>query len=165
MKKIIILLSIAAVALTACQQAPETVTVDIETETAALNELFDSFNAAGIAGDAATQASYLLEDGVYCGTDPSEFFTKQEITDMWTQMYAESGLDITFISERAVKVAPDGNSAVVVDQYMFPVYTPKIPWRNVYHLIKTDDKWMILFFSAAFVPKNEDIPKLNAAME
>ncbi len=138
---------------------------DTEAEKAALNELFDKFNSAFNANDAATLASYLTEDGLFCGSDPSEFWNKQEITDLWTEMFANSDPEITIISERMIKIAPDGNSATVVDQYMLPMFTPKIPWRDVYHTVKINGKWKINFFSASLTPKNKDITKLNAALD
>lgn len=165
MKKIYLILSIAVVVITACQQTPKTVPVDIEAEKAAIDSLFDQFNVSFNAQDAATLASFLTEDALCCGTDPSEFWNKQEITDLWIQMFTDSDPAINMIGERKIKVAADGNSAIAVDQYMFPMITPKIPWRNVYHLVKTNDNWMILFFSCGFIPKNEDIPKLNEALE
>ena len=138
---------------------------DTEAEKTAINELFEKFNSAFNANDAATMASYLAEDALFWGTDPSEFFNKQEGTDLWTQMFAESDPEINFISERVIKVAADSNWAIVVDQYMFPMFTPKIPWRNVYNTVKMNGEWKIMFISSSFIPKNEDIPKLNAALE
>ena len=165
MNKIFIVLSIAVLALTACQQTPQTVPVDIEAEKAALDELFDNFYSAFKSQDVSTLVSYLAEDALFCGTDPSEFWDKQEITDLWTQMLAEITPELDLMGDRIIRVAADGNSAVVVDQYKFPLYTPKIPWRNVYHLVKTDENWMILVCSSALIPLNEDLPKLNDALE
>jgi ketosteroid isomerase-like protein len=167
MKKVYLILSVAVVVITACQQKPETVPVNIEAEKAAIDSIFDKFNAAFNAQDVATLASYLTEDALCCGTDPSEFWNKQQITDIWTQAFADSTPkpELNLISEREIKVAADGNSAIVVDQYMLPIITPKIPWRNVYHLVKTNDNWMIIFLNCGFIPKNEDIPKLNKALE
>ena len=138
---------------------------DTEAEKATLNELFDKFNSAFNANDAEILASYLTEDVLGCGTDPSEFFNKQEMTDLWTQSFDKSDPEITIIGERMIKVAPDGNSASVVDQFMMPMYTPKIPWRNVYHTVKINGEWKIIFFSMSFIPKNEDVAKLNAALD
>ena len=138
---------------------------DTEAEKAAITDLFDKFNSVFNEKDVATLASYLTEDGLFCGSDPSEFWNKQQITDVWTQLFAEADPEINFISERVIKVASDGNSAIVVEQYLSPMFTPKIPWRNVLHLVKTNDNWMITFFSASLIPKNEDIPKFNAALE
>ena len=80
-------------------------------------------------------------------------------------MLADSTPGFDLIGEREIKVAPDGKSAVVVEQYMWPAFTPKIPWRNVYQVIKSDDQWKIHFFSCALIPKNEDLEKLNQALE
>ncbi len=138
---------------------------DTEVEKAALNVLFDKYNSAFNANDSAILASYLTEDGLFCGTDPSELYNKQEVTDELTQMFSESDPEITIIDERIIKVAADGNWAIVVDHYMFPMFTPKIPWRSVYHTVKINGEWKIIFFSYSFIPKNEDIPKLNEALD
>lgn len=165
MKNIYIIFSIAAVMMTACQQTPKTASVDIEAEKAVIDSIFDTFYAAFSAKDVATLTSYLTEDVLCCGTDPSEFWNKQQITDLWAQMLADSAPEINYISERKIKVTADGRSAVAVDQYMMSAFSPKIPWRNVYHLVKTNDHWMIEFFSSSFIPKNEDIQKLNEALD
>jgi enterochelin esterase-like enzyme len=73
--------------------------------------------------------------------------------------------EIKYIGERVIRVAADGNSATVVIQYIMPVFSPKIPLRDVHKVVKTDDKWMIDFFSTTFIPKNEDVPAINKAVE
>jgi len=166
MRKTYFILMIAVVVITACQQTPKTIPVDIEGEKDAIAAIFDKFYSAFGEQDVATLTSYLTEDVLFCGTDPSEFLNKQQITDEWTKMFADSTFEISFIIDKQeIKVAPDGNSAIVVDQYMLPTFTPKIPWRTVSYLVKTNDKWMILFMSFSFIPKNEDIPKLNEALD
>ena len=165
MKKICIMLSIAVVVITACQQTPKTSPVDIEAEEAAVNALIDKLHTAMKAQDVATLTSFITEDMVCCGSDPSEFWNKQQIKDLWTQMLADMSPEINIIGKRVIKVATDGNSAIAVDQYFMPMYTPNIPFRNVYHLVKTNGNWMILFFSSALIPKNEDLPKLNEAVD
>ncbi len=165
MKKILYALILPVMIITACKPTPKPAPVDIDAEKAAVSALFDKFNAAFSANDAAALATFLTEDALSCGTDPSEFWNKQQITELWTQVLADSTPEINYISKRVVKVAADGNSATVVEQYMLPSITPKIPWRNVYHLVKTNNNWMIDFFSCSLIPKNEDIPKLNEAVE
>jgi hypothetical protein len=165
MKKIVFILSIAALVFTACQQTIKPIPVDLEAEKAAVDSVFVKFNAAFNAGDAAIMASFLSEDLIFLGTDPGEAMTKQQIVDLWKQMFADTLLKIDLIGERRIKVAPDGNSAVSVDQYYFSMFTPKIPWRNQYHLVKINNKWMIFFGSSNLIPMNEDIPKLNKALE
>jgi ketosteroid isomerase-like protein len=157
---------IAVVVITACQQTPKTIPVDIEGEKDAVAAILDKYYSAINEQDVATLTSYLTEDVLCCGSDPSEFWNKQQITDEWTQMFADSTFEISFIIDKQeIKVAPDGNSAIVVDQYMLPTFIPKIPCRNVSYLVKTNDKWMILFLSFNLIPKNEDLPKLNEALD
>ena len=146
-------------------QTSLTTQVEVETEKAALNEILDKIDTAILASDVSTIASYLSEDFLMCGTDPSEFWNKQEIIDLWSQMLDNSGFEFKYIGDREMRLAPDGNSAIVVTQFFMPVFTPKIPWRNTYYFVKTDDSWMIHFWGTAFIPKNEDIPKLNEVLE
>jgi hypothetical protein len=39
--------------------------------------------------------------------------------------------------------------------------SPILTARNTLHLVKTNGKWMVDFISIAFIPKNEDIPKIE----
>jgi uncharacterized protein (TIGR02246 family) len=163
--KQICILSIAVIIMAACQQTPKTVSVDIQAEKAAVSALFDKFIAAYDAGDAAALVAFLTEDGLFCGSDQSEFMNKQEITDLFKQLLTDTVPEVNYIGERVIKIAADGNSAIVVLQYVMPLMSPKIPLRDVYRVIKTGDNWMIDFFSTSFIPKNEDVPKLNKAVE
>ena len=165
MKKNCLILFIAVMAITACQQAPKTVPVDLEAEKTVIDSLFDKFYSALSAKDVTTLASFVSEDALCMGTDPSEFWNKKQITDIWKQMLADSAPKMNYFGDRMIKVAADGNSAIVVDQYFMPVASPKIAWRNAYHLVKTNGNWMIFVFNCGFIPKNEDIQKLNEALE
>jgi len=146
-------------------QTSLTAQAEFETEKAAINEVLDKIDTALLASDVQTMTSYLSEDFLMCGTDPSEFWNKQEITDLWNQMLDNSGFEFEYIGDREMRLAPDGKSAMVVTQFYMPVFTPKIPWRNTYYFVKIDDSWMIHYWGSALVPKNEDLPKLNEALE
>ena len=165
MRKLLVITVLILSAGIAYGQTSNTATVDIEAEKAALNELMDKIDSAFTTLDVSTMASYLSEDLLFCGTDPSEFWNKQQITDLWTQIPDNTVFERKSISDRNIKMAPDGNSAIVVIQYIAPIFSPKIPWRQVYHFNKSNDKWMILFINVAFIPKNEDIQKLNEAID
>lgn len=165
MKKFYLVLTIVAVIMTACQQTPKPAPVDIEAEKAAVNEIIENMYSAMKAQDVETLLSFYTEDMIGLGSDPSEMWNKQQITDIWKQMLADTSPEFNSFGDRFIKVAVDGNSAIAVDQYFMPMFTDKIPFRNAYHLVKKDGKWIILFFNVAFIPKNEDIPKLNAALE
>jgi hypothetical protein len=165
MKKNYLILFIAVVVITACQQKPKTDPIDIEAEKAAIDSLFDKLYSALSAQDVTTLASFLTEDALCIGTDPSEFWNKQQMTEMWTQMLADSAPKIKYINERKLKVAADANSATVVEQYTLPDTSPKILWRNAYHLVKTNGNWMILVVNCSFILKNDDIPKLIEVLD
>lgn len=150
--------------IVACQQTPKVIPVDIKTEEAALSELMDKFDAGFKGGDASTFKASLAEDALICGTDPSEFWNKQQFLELGEQDSTNAPPELKYINDRKILVAQDGNSAIVVTQYLIS-WSPKIPWRQVYHFVKTNDQWMIQFINIAFIPKNEDIQKLNEALD
>jgi uncharacterized protein (TIGR02246 family) len=166
MKKIQFMLIFVIVVFSACKEAPKVVTVDLNAEKAAVAALFDKFNSAYNAKNAADLAAVLTEDALCCGTDPSEYWNKKEIIDLWTQFFTDTTLKINYsYNKREIRIASDGNSAIVVEQYIMPFISSKIPLRNVSNAVKTNGNWMIDFISWNFIPKNEDIPKLNKAVE
>jgi hypothetical protein len=160
MKKNLSLLLIVLAFFTACQQ-PKSATVDLNTEKVTINSLLDKFNACT---QTDTMASFLTDDALIIGTAPKELLTKKEIVEMWRQYYAGKVPEHTYISERILKIAADGNSATGIEEYIMPAMSPILPARNTLHLVKTNGKWMIDFLSIAFIPKNEDIPKIDAVL-
>lgn len=64
----------------------------------------------------------------------------------------------------AVK-AKDGNSAIAFEQMVLKPFSHKLPVRTVYHLVKANNIWLFDFTSVGFIPKNEDIDRLNKALE
>ncbi len=149
--------------MVSCQ--PKNVAVDVEAEKAAINVLFDKFNQAYLAGDAVTLGSFLTDDALFVTTDPSEFWSKQQFTDLWAQTFADTVPELKNLGKMEIRLAPDGKSASMVHQYVMPGMIPKIPLRNAYHLVKTDEGWKIFFGNAALIPYNEDLPKLITALE
>ena len=164
MKKIYIFFAIAAMAIAACQQTPKVVPVDIQAEEAALNGLMDKFDEAIKSGNDSIVRVSISEDALICGTDPSEFWNKQQFLGPEEQDSTAASTEIEYISDRVTKVASDGNSAIVVTQLIF-TWSPKLPLRVVYHFVKTNDTWIVEFINVAFIAKNEDINKLNEAIE
>ena len=164
MRKLLVITSFLLFAGIAFGQTSETGTVDIEAEKAALNEIMDNLVSAAKEGDQSVFVSLLTEDALFCGTDPSEFWNKQYFVDRSKKVGTNPAPDFEYIGDRKIKIASDGNSAIIVTQFMI-AWSPKIPLRMVYHFVKTNDNWMILFGNVAFIPKNEDIKKLNEALE
>jgi ketosteroid isomerase-like protein len=142
----------------------ENAEVDLKAEKAAITGLFDKFYKAFHAGDAATMASFIMDDALCLGTDPAEIMSKQQVKESWKQIFDVAVPEFHFIGDLEIKLAADGNSATAVSQYIMPEMTP-IPWRTAYHVVKIDDHWMILVLNISLIPKNDDLPKLNAALE
>jgi hypothetical protein len=108
----------------------------------------------------------LTDDGLYCGTDSKELLNKADLSKGMNQSFADTTLVMNYtIDKREIRIAADGNSAIVVEQMFFKAYSQKIPIRLVYHLIKNNDNWLFDFISWSFIPNNEDIGKLNKALE
>lgn len=166
MKKIMFALTMTVILLIACQPKTKIVAVDTEAAKAAISVLFDKYNSAFKAKDINAVVALTTDDALACGTDPSEFWNKKQMLDMWTQGFADTSLKIDYsIDKREIRVTADGNSALVVEQYVMTALSTKIPIRSIYHVVKSGEIWMIDFISWNFIPLNEDIAKLNIALE
>jgi hypothetical protein len=156
----------AVVIITACQQKPTTVPVDLNSAKVAVAATLDKYHSSLMAKDANTILPLLAEGGLYCGTDSKEFLDKASISTEMSKMFADTTLKVSYsIIKREIRVAADGNSAIAVDQFVMEFISPKIPVRWVFHLIKTADNWLIDFSSLSLIPNNEDLGKLNKALE
>ena len=137
-----------------------------EASRAGINALLDKYDLAFKAKDAPTLIALLAEDGLFCGTDPSEIWDKKQISDGWTQAFADTSLMIDFtVDKRDILIAEDGNSAIAIEQFYFKLFSPNIQWRAIFHAIKSGEAWKLDFISWNFIPKNEDIEKINKAVE
>jgi len=137
--------------------------------TEAINEIsriLDAHWSALNARDADAVIALLSEDFLSCGSDPNEFWNKSEMYNTVKQMLASSEfkMDIT-VDKREIRIAKDGNSAIALEQMFLIPYSQKIPVRTVYHFVKENNTWLIDFTSTGFIPNNDDIEKLNKALE
>ena len=164
MKKFVVLTVLLLFAGIAFGQTNTSEQANIQAELAMINDLMDKMDAEFENGDATTFLSSLIDDALVCGTDPSEFWNKEQYLGMQDPESNTNAPDFKYIDDRVVKVAPDGNSAVVVNQFMIG-WSPKIPLRNDFHLIKTNAGWKVFFVNIAFIPKNEHIGIINEAIE
>ena len=154
MKKTILMISLFGTVM--CLNAQST--IDLNAEKAAVNAMLDKWQAAT---QTDTLASLLTDDAFILGTAPEELWTKNEIVEIWRQYYSGIVPEHSYTSERILKMAADGNSATEIEEYIMPSMSPILTARNTLHLVKTKDKWMVDFISIAFIPKNEDIPKIE----
>jgi hypothetical protein len=161
MKKSLPLLLFMLVFVTACQK-PQPAPVDLESEKDAINDMMDNFEATTKTD---SLAMFLTADALLTGTAPSELWNKDEMLEMWQEYFSGTVPEHKYIGERTLKVAADGNSATVIEEYIMPALSPVLPARNTLHLVKNDGSWMIDFVSMAFIPKNEDVPIIDEALK
>ena len=157
---------VAMILVTSCQMKTKTVTFDPATAKADVTKTLDSIDSALKAKDAKTFLSFYTEDGLFCGTDPTEMWDKAGFTKAITDMLAA---DTTTMSsdmkdiKREIIFDKGGNSVNVLRQFTTNWSKP-IEVRGIMHLIKDGNKWMVDFSSMALIPDNKDIPKLTAAV-
>jgi uncharacterized protein (TIGR02246 family) len=166
MKKTFYVTLVAVMIIIACQPKTKTVPVDTAAAKVAVTTVLDKYNSAMKAKDANTIMTLLTDDGLYCGTDSKELLNKADLLSGMNQSFADTTLVMNYtIDKREIRIAADGNSAIAVEQMFFKAYSQKIPIRMVYHLIKNNDNWLFDFVSWNFIPNNEDLGKLNKALE
>ena len=163
MKKILSLSLL--VLLFSCNNVPKSEPVDIAAEEVAIKEVFETLFMSIEDRNIDLLASVLADDGVFMGTDPDELFPKDTIVESWTQMMQMPEIPpFEFISEPYIRIHPDGKTAVVALQYSWELFTT-IPLRQTFWMAKSDSVWLIDFFDFSFIPYNEQIPLLNAAVK
>jgi ketosteroid isomerase-like protein len=166
MKTVLLVLFTVAKIITSCQTKTKVAPVDLAAAKVAVTKVLDTHWSAVKAKDANAVIALVTDDFLSCGTDSKEFWNKTDMYNTIKQMFADTSLklDIT-IDKREIRIAKDGNSAVALEQMFMKPYSQKIPVRTIYHLLKVNDIWQIDFTSTSFIPNNEDIGKLNKALE
>jgi ketosteroid isomerase-like protein len=166
MKRLILVLFIVAIVFTSCLTKTKVLPVDLTAEQIAVTKVLDSHWSAVKAKDANAVMALLTDDALSCGSDPKEFWSKTDLLNNIGQMFADTSfkIDIT-IDKREIRIAKDGNSAIALEQMFMKPYSQKIPVRNIYHLVKVNDIWQFDFSSVSFIPNNEDLARLNKALE
>ncbi len=133
---------------------------------ASVAALLDKYDSAFRAKDAPAAIALLAGEGLFCGSDPSEIWNKKQISAILTQGFADASMTIDFaVDKREIIVSEDENSAVAIEQLYFRTFSPNIMWRIIFHAFKSGEDWKLDFISWNFIPKNEDIKKLNKALE
>ena len=162
MKKIYFPMLVTIFLATSCQMKTKTAPFDPVAAKAEVTKTLDSLDTALKSKDAKTFLSFYAEDGLYCGTDPTELWDKAAFSKEITTMMADTGnfSDMT-VTKREILIDNSGNSANVLRQFVTKWSKP-IEVRSTMHLVKTGNDWKINFASLALVPVNKDLPKLTA---
>jgi ketosteroid isomerase-like protein len=166
MKRHLFLLFLVAMTFTSCQTKTKVLPADLTAAKVAVTKVLDTHWSAVKAKDANAIMALLTDDALSCGTDSKEFWNKTDMSNTIKQMFADTSLkiDIT-IDKRVIRIAKDGNSAIALEQMFLNPFSQKIPVRNIYHLVKVNGIWQFDFTSVGFIPNNEDLEKLNKALE
>ncbi|MFD2246526.1 nuclear transport factor 2 family protein [Pontibacter ruber] len=146
-------------------QAPDTqAAVDTAKARQDLNALADELHSLFKKKDIAFVDKHMAKDGIYLGTDPNEILTFDELRDYEQKLFNDSATTIPDykISKREIMI--NGPSAIIIDQYLFPDLSEKMMLRNISHARHENGKWVIDMFSWNFIPKNDDIEKINKAL-
>jgi uncharacterized protein (TIGR02246 family) len=167
MKKIFFMLIVAVMILSACQPKPEpAAAVDTAAEKDAVAKVLEQLNSSIINKNFEAFSALLAEDGLYTGTDASEFWDKAALSEMIKVAFADTTTALNFtVNKTTIRVAADGKSAIAVEQGNMNSYGDKLPIRYISHLVKKDGNWIIDFHSSNFTPKNIDIVKIFQALE
>ena len=152
--------------LSSSQTKTKVLPADLIAAKVAILKVLDTHWSAVKAKDADAIMALLTDDVLSCGTDSKEFWSKKDMSNTIKQLFADTSLNIDItIDKREIRIAKDGNSAIALEQMFMKPYSQKIPVRNIYHLVKVNDIWQFDFTSVSFIPNNEDIGKLNKALE
>ena len=168
MKRDILFAILAIIFVAGCQPKVQDVQdepVDLATVKDSISLVIDNYLKAVNGKDLEAYSNLLADDGLFCGSDPREFWNKNQVVDLMKQQFADTSFNWTLSpTKQEIKVASDGKSAIIVNQYLITELSPKIPMREITHLIKTDNKWLISFNSWNFITENENVGKLNQAL-
>jgi ketosteroid isomerase-like protein len=166
MKRLLLVLFIVAMVFTSCQTKTKVLPADLAAAKVAVTKVLDTHWSAVKAKDANTVMALLTDDVLSCGTDSKEFWNKTDMYNNIRLMFVDTSFKIDITIDRLeIRIAKDGNSAIALEQLFMKPYSQKIPVRNIYHLVKVNDIWQFDFTSVSFIPNNEDIGKLNKALE
>ena len=165
MKTINILLILVLIITAGCQPKVENELVDLGAINTSIDSFMDTYNEAYNTRNVGVLSTLLADNGLYCGTAHDELFDKQEVIDLWDIVFADTTLHLKYAKEnREISIAKNGKSAMVVERTSVE-WSPNIQTRQTFHLVAIENGWIIDFISWAFLVNNEDVGKLNAALE
>ena len=154
------------IALVSCQTEKKAEPVDkdaVKTEVANfMDELYSVFTTKNFD----LYANRLCDDGLFVGTDRTEFMDKSALIEAQKSMFDDPEFVFTYkLTKRVVRVANDGKSALVIDQFEdTPVFGPDMPVRLTSQVIKTENGWKVDYMGWGLIPDNEDLGKIAAAL-
>lgn len=111
--------------------------------------------------------SVFTDDVKIYGTDPGEapFETDAAMKSM-EDLFAMEEMKVSFdLQHRDIIMSPDATSAIAVEQGFHSILSKNMQARAVYQFHKINDEWLCSFYSVAMIPLNENLPKVDKAVE
>lgn len=144
----------------------KTEAIDLNVVNEIVTEMDDLYMNAWNTKDIEVLDEMIADDGMFFGTDPSELMDKTALMEMYTELFDDTDANYSYeIDIRKIKLAKDGKSAIVVDYIDLYDWSPLIPLRHISQFVKTNNDWKIDFIAWGLIARNEDIDKLNEALE
>lgn len=165
MRKILISLLLITFLFCGCQK--KTTPTEIAGSKKAIAEMLDKSYQALIDKKLDKISVLLADSGLFCGTDPSELWSKKAICDEYAKAFADTAFKFQMpkLEKREILVQKDGNSAIVLEQFKGFWFCPNVSLRWVYYVVKEKDNWKISFSSFALIPYNKDLSSISKAVE
>ena len=161
MKTKFILLLLVALLIFACNTEIEEVkeTVDLAAIEKTIEAVADEYYENAKTMDINAVDSLYHENGLFMGTAPDEYWTKDSIMSLYRKMAEDTSLNFDFkIDKRVINVAPDGMSALVTEQFYHNMICGDLVYvRSVKRFINVNGSWKIDYLNWALVPTNEDL--------
>ena len=110
--------------------------------------------------------SIFTDDALIYGTDPREApFEEGAAMKSMEDLFAMEDRAYQYdMKERDIMVNPGQKTALVVEQGYHSILSNQMQARTIFQFVETDGKWLCNFFSAAMLPLNEELGKLNKAL-
>ena len=157
---------LALIFITSCQPKSKPVAIDEAAAKAEITKIFDDFYSVMNTRDVGPYIKMLSDDALILGTDPKEFWSKTDASNMFTRMFADTTFKPDYkIDKREILLSKDGNSAIVIEQAVAEWISTKMPLRRIYFLERNNDAWQVKLDCSTLIPYNEDIPKINKCLE
>ncbi|GAC1380381.1 MAG: hypothetical protein NVSMB45_03550 [Ginsengibacter sp.] len=131
----------------------------------AITKVLDSMHHGFRTKNFKVMESFLTEDGLYLGTDPSEIWSKKQLSQYFDKNVKDTNNISYTILSRNILLGKNNNSAMAIEQYYLSTMSDKMMVRSISKLVNKDNVWKISFYSWNFIPRNEDIKKINEALK
>ena len=169
--KIVLWLFISVLIFSACNRGNDTdgeigsSDTSVSFPRSSIIKVLDSMHQGFRTKNFKLMESFLTEDGLYLGTDPSEVWSKKQLSQYFDKSNrASKDLNYNILS-RTILLGKNSTTALCVEQYYLSTMSDKMMVRSISKVVKRDERWKIAFYSWNFIPKNEDIKKLNEALK